>query len=134
MESVWHIAEILEEHPPRKAVAVILTHQLLPEHAELVSRTDLVVFLDCSSVTTPGVISTIVLQPAASLPRIFTHHLDPSELLKLAQELYGRCPARAVAVTVGGEAFELSEELSQSVIAAIPKALETVTRELNGAD
>jgi Ni,Fe-hydrogenase maturation factor len=66
------------------------------------------------------------VSPAESLPRILTHHLDPSSLLKLTQDLFGRSPSRAVSITVGGESFELNEELSESVTAAIPIAIEAV--------
>jgi hydrogenase maturation protease len=107
-------------------VEVILTQQLLPEHAEPLSKVALAIFIDCSAASPPGFVSTCSVSPAESLPRILTHHLDPSSLLKLTQDLFGRSPSRAVSITVGGESFELNEELSESVTAAIPIAIEAV--------
>ena len=61
-----------------------------------------------------------------------THHLDPGSLLRLALDLYDRSPAQAVAITVGGESFELSDQLSKPVKAAVPRALEAVRSALRG--
>ena len=61
-----------------------------------------------------------------NLPRILTHHLDPAALLRLALDLYSRTPTRAVAVTVGGASFALTDQLSKAVRSAVPKALEAV--------
>ncbi len=123
----WRIGAELEEHPIQSGVQVIFTELLLPEHAALVSEADVAIFLDCSAVTEPGVVSMIELHAAEDLPRIFTHHLDPASLLRLAQDLYGRVPPQAFAITIGGLSFELSEEpderLSERVEAAIPVAM-----------
>jgi hydrogenase maturation protease len=124
----WHIGAALQQDGADPEAEIILTRQLLPEHAELLRTADLVVFIDCSAVAEPGVISTIPITPAHVLPRIFTHHLDPASLLKLAQDLYGRIPSRAMAITVGGQSFELIEQLSKPVTAAIPIAVEVVRR------
>jgi hydrogenase maturation protease len=122
----WHIGAALKDEPASSEVEVILTQQLLPEHAEPLSRANTAIFLDCSAIAQPGVVSTLTLRAAPSLPRIFTHHLDPASLLKLTQDLYGRSPSRAMSITIGGESFELQEQLSEPVTAAIPIALEAV--------
>jgi hydrogenase maturation protease len=122
----WRIGCAVEQRPPCDGLTVVLTQQLLPEHAEAISATDTVVFVDCSAVTPAGTVSTIALHPAEQLPRILTHHLDPAALLKLALDLYERTPTRAVAVTVGGESFALTDQLSRTVRSAVPKALEAV--------
>ena len=119
-------------------VETIFTELLLPEHAAAISGADMAIFLDCSAVSAPGEVSTIRLKPASSLPRIFTHHLEPASLLRLSLDLYGRVPPEAVAITVGGESFELSEEangrLSKKVEAAIPLALEAIHSVMQGAE
>ena len=130
----WHIAAALEQDGTDPKAEIIFTRQLIPEHAELLSTADLVVFIDCSAVAEPGVISTIPITPAHALPRIFTHHLDPASLLKLAQDLYGRIPSKAMAITVGGQSFELNEQLSKPVTAAIPIAVEVVRRAYANAE
>jgi hydrogenase maturation protease len=128
----WHIGSALQDEfqnkPAESLVEVILTQQLLPEHAEPLSRSNTAVFLDCSAIAQPGAVSTQSLSPAQSMPRIFTHHLDPASLLKLTQDLYGRIPARTVSITIGGESFELRERLSEPVTAAIPMAVHEVHR------
>jgi hydrogenase maturation protease len=128
----WHIGSALkdelQDRPIDSAVEVILTQQLLPEHAEPLSRTNCAIFLDCSAIDRPGVVSTRALIPAQSLPCLFNHYFDPASLLKLTQDLYGCIPLRAVAITVGGQSFELKEHLSKSVTAALPIALEAVRR------
>lgn len=124
----WHIGSALRDELASSEMEVILTQQLLPEHAEPLSKSHTAIFLDCSAIAQPGVVSTHTVYAAKSLPRIFTHHLDPASLLKLTHDLYGRIPSRAVSITVGGESFELLEQLSKPVRDAIPLALEEVRR------
>ena len=122
----WRVGSLLIEDPPCDGLEVILTQQLLPEHAETLSGADSVVFLDCSATTPAGTVTAFPVEPAASLPSVFTHHLDPTALLRLARDLYGRSPSCAVAITIGGECFDLNEELSVPVGAAVTHALEAV--------
>jgi hydrogenase maturation protease len=114
--------DIVQRSPPCAEVEVIFTQQLLPEHADPLSKADLAIFIDCSAIAEPGAVSTFRVHQANCLPSIFTHHLDPASLLRLTQDLYGCTPSRAVAITVGGQSFELSETLSKPVAEAIPIA------------
>lgn len=129
----WRIGCAVEQRPPCDGLTVVLTQQLLPEHAEAISAADVVVFVDCSAVTTAGTVSTIALRPAERLPRILTHHLAPAALLRLALDQYARMPNHAVLVTVGGQSFDLTDQLSNAVRSAVPKALEAVRGALVGA-
>jgi hydrogenase maturation protease len=122
----WRIGCAVEQRPPLTGLTVMMTRQLLPEHAEAISSADVVVFVDCSAITAAGTVSTIPIEAAASLPRILTHHLDPASLLRLTFDLYAHTPARAFVVTVGGQCFDMSDRLSKSVKSAVPKALEAV--------
>jgi hydrogenase maturation protease len=126
----WRIGEALLENLVQPGVEVVFTELLLPEHAVPLSTADMAIFIDCSAMTEPGEVSMIPLSPAQDLPRIFTHHLVPASLLKLTQDLCGRAPATALAITVGGQSFELSDDsngqLSERVEAAIPIAVEAV--------
>jgi hydrogenase maturation protease len=128
----WRIGCAAEQQLRHADLTVVITRQLLPEHAEAVSAADVVVFVDCSAVTAAGTVSTIAIQPAKSLPHTLTHHLDPGSLLRLAHELYARTPTHAVAITVGGESFEVTDRLSRTVKAAVPRALEAVRYALCG--
>jgi hydrogenase maturation protease len=128
----WRIGCAVEQFR-HAGLTVVMTRQLLPEHAKAISAADVVIFVDCSAVTAAGTISTIPIQPAESLPRTFTHHLDPGSLLRLAHDLYAHTPARALAITVGGESFEVTDRLSRTVKTAVPKALEAVRCALCGS-
>ncbi|AXC15120.1 NADH-reducing hydrogenase maturation factor [Acidisarcina polymorpha] len=130
----WRIGREISDNPPRENVFVVCTQQLLPEHAEAVSDADLAVFVDCSAITPAGTVSTTPIEAAGALPAIFTHHLDPASLLKLALEFYGKTPSRSVAITVGGEDFALREVPSGKVAAAIPAALLAVRRVISERD
>ena len=125
----WRIACALEQQPCN-GLTVLFTQQLLPEFAQAVSVADTVVFIDCSADTAAGTVSTIPIEPAKDLPRILTHHLDPASLLRLSLDLYAHAPARALAVTVGGESFALTDHLSKTVQAAVPTALQAVRNAL----
>jgi hydrogenase maturation protease len=118
----WQIGAEVQRSLRHFGVEVIFTQQFLPEHAEPLSWANLAIFIDCSSVAEPGAVSTIRVRQANCLPSIFTHHLDPASLLRLTQDLYGCTPSRAVAITIGGQSFELSETLSKPVAEAIPIA------------
>jgi Ni,Fe-hydrogenase maturation factor len=52
------------------------------------------------------------LSPAAGNAASLTHHVKPSEVLELAQTLYGRAP-QAMLVTGTGATFENIEGLSE---------------------
>ena len=128
----WCICRAVEEQLQCDGLTVMKTRQLLPEHAEAVSAADVVVFVDCSAVAAAGTVSTIPLEPAETPPRVPTHHLDPSALLRLSADLYERIPARAVAITVGGESFDWTDRLSRRVKSAVPEAMEAVRLALLG--
>ncbi len=118
----WHIAAQLDQVAAQTGDEIVVTQQFLPEHAEQISLADVVVFIDCSALTTAGCISSLSIDPAEQLPRILTHHLDPAALLRLALDLYGQIPLRRTLITVGGESFAMTEELSAAVRNAIPAA------------
>lgn len=122
----WRVGSLLIEDPPCDGLEVILTQQLLPEHAETLSGADPAIFLDCSALIPAGTVTAFSVEPAANLSSLFTHHLDPAALLRVARDLYGRAPSRALAIMIGGECFELNEELSAPAGAAIPAALAAV--------
>lgn len=126
----WCIGNAIRHQLPHDSLSVLLTRQLLPEHAEAISTADIVIFVDCSAVIAPGTVATTPVEPAANLPAIVTHHLDPASALRLALDLYKRIPQHAVVITVGGECFALGDRLTQSVKAAVPKAIEAVQNTL----
>jgi hydrogenase maturation protease len=101
---------------------VVETQELLPEHAEAVSRASGVLFLDASVAGTPGEVRAARIVPRQARVAII-HALMPEEILGLAHALFGRAPPAAL-VTIAGRDFAFGEELSPEVEAALPLARE----------
>ena len=75
-------------------------HQLTPELALDFSRADLVALVDASQGLAAGAFIVERLTPSGSSPSTLTHRMEPSSLVTLARELYGRAPEVYV-VSVG---------------------------------
>jgi hypothetical protein len=73
-----------------------------------------------------GSIACWQLQPGPSASLASTHHTSPESLVLLAEELYGKRPARAYCITIAGDSFELEETLSDPVRGAIPRSGERI--------
>ncbi len=115
-------------------VAVLVRHQLVPELADDLRDRAVVVFVDAATTLKPGAVAARRLAaPEAAQPPGLTHHCDPDALLLLVERLYGARP-RAFLVTVGAASFELGEELSPPVAAALPEAAAAVRRLLVAQD
>jgi hydrogenase maturation protease len=114
------------------ATEVFSYQQWMPELAEPISKAELVIFVDASEDLSPGTVACRKLQPAPHSAQSITHQTSPKSLLWLAKELYGKHPAHAYLVTVGGASFDLSEKLSDSVRHAIPHAVERIKALLSG--
>lgn len=95
------------QHPDWRAIAC---HQLLPELAPELARTDLALFVDAvDAADEPGV----EMRPLRPEPgdRSQTHHCDPASLLYLTRELYGASPT-AYWLLVPGHCWDWGEQLS----------------------
>lgn len=124
--AAWHIAQALQDRPHDPAIAIITVQQLTAELAEQISHVETVIFVDASANTIPGLVSLHRVQPAPSVPTTWTHVLNPRTLLALSCQLYGRTPARVFLLSVGGESFEFSEELSAPVHLSISEAVKKI--------
>ncbi|BDG05767.1 hydrogenase maturation protease [Anaeromyxobacter oryzae] len=122
------LAEGLDAVVP--GVEVLEIQELLPDHAEVVSRADGVLFLDASVAGTPGEIRAARLLPRTARAAVI-HALMPEELLGLARALFGRCPPAAL-VTIGGKEFSFGDALSPEVEAALPLARERAREMVEG--
>jgi len=118
----WHVArELLRELARGLAnddIQVVATQQLTPEISDMASGAELVLFIDAARSGNPGTLKCERITPAAPASR-HSHDLSPAGILKLAQELYGRCPS-AYILTVAGESFATGDTLSATATAAIP--------------
>jgi hydrogenase maturation protease len=93
-------------------------------------RAERLLFVDAARDGTPGSVTRKPVAPAAS-PSAFFHELGPEDILKLAGELYGRCPP-AHLLTIAGELFETGDTMSLSVMAAIPEAMAQIRQFVEG--
>ena len=128
----WHIARELSRELPRDDVQVMATQQLTPEVSDFVSRAELVLFIDAAQDGEPGTLRCEPIVPADA-PGRHSHSLSPAGVLKLAQELYGRCPA-AYLLTIAAESFDTGDSLSASVTAAAPALKANVCSLIGGAE
>ncbi len=106
-------------------VLAVALHQLTPELAEAVAGASEVFFVDAAAGDDAGV-RVRLLRP--NLPRsALGHTSSPSELLTLAQVLYGRRP-RAWLVTVHAPDLDFGEELSPVAARGMDEALRHIRR------
>ena len=117
------LAEWAEEHwRGDSRVRVLSDHQWTPEMAEEVAHAESVIFVDCATDSPPGVVRTMIVEPAGADSKIGTHHLDAGQLLALSQQFYGVLPRSSLLITVGAASLELREGFSDVVQAALPEA------------
>ena len=118
----WHAADKLEGKYSPSEVEILRVHQLAPELAENVSRSEAVIFVDAAPAGGPNGHPGEVRYAEIALPQgapRFSHQLSPAAIMALASQLYG-VTARAFAVTLTGDCFDHGEGLSAVVAAAIP--------------
>lgn len=119
-------AEVQWRDDPR--VRVICDHQWTPDMAEEVAAAEAVIFVDCSLDQAPGEMLLRELSSAPLKPGLVTHHLGAAELLRVAEDLYGRQPRRACLLTIGAGSIELGEGLSEALRDALPDAKSLLDR------
>jgi hydrogenase maturation protease len=101
---------------------VVEAAELLPEHAEAVSRAQAVLFLDAAASGPPGEVRAGPVAFRAARGALL-HALQPDELLGLARALHGRAPPAGL-VTIAGADFTFGDGLSPAVEASLPLARE----------
>ena len=118
----WRAADQLEGKFASAEVEVLRSHQLAPELAETVSRSEAVIFVDAASGVAgngqPGELRCAQVGLPQS-PARFSHQFYPGAVVALARQLYGASPP-AYSVTLTGECFDHGESLSPVVAAALP--------------
>jgi hydrogenase maturation protease len=121
------VAQTFAGHDAVAGVDALACHQLTPELAERFAAAARVVLIDAAAGLEAGRVSVTRLQPAPAPASTLGHHVEPAQLLHLAQALYGRSP-EAHLVTVGAGSLELGEGLSPPVVAALPEVIAIVRR------
>ncbi len=119
------VAARLAADPRLSGVLVRAEHQLTPELAFDASTASLLVLVDAGVDEAPGAVSVRALELDRDPGTAWTHHLDPSGLVGLARELWGVAPS-VMLVSVGPASLEVGEALSDTVAAAVPRAVDAV--------
>jgi hydrogenase maturation protease len=122
----WRATELLREVLPPAEITVRVSHQLMPEFAEEISRSDLVILIDaaCDN-NVAGEVRFERVEPRRSPAAAFSHEMDPPALLAMAESLYDACP-EAFFFSVAGRSFGYGEGLSPEVQAALPRLVEQI--------
>jgi hydrogenase maturation protease len=140
----YHIAELCEDiyasSPSLQYFIKCLTvHQLIPELAELISQSDLVIFIDAYPANEREndlKVNNITLSPEAlanaSMPTsaLGLHSNDPVSLLNLSQYLYENSPT-AWSILIPASNFDFGEVFSSLTEGAIAPALERIQELIN---
>lgn len=119
-------------------VKVVVSHQLNPELAALLTESSYAIFLDAVDGSSPAS-ETSHSQEKQRLPGTLTaapvencdisisgmHHFEPGSLLALAKAVYGEAPP-ATLIAVTARSFDHSTEISDEVRRAAAKAAEAI--------
>jgi hydrogenase maturation protease len=116
-------AELVAQRFPE--AACVCTHQLLPELAEQIAASDIVVFLDAEADITRPRVQTAA--PAQNQPLAQTHFTSPQSLMQLSAELYQRIPSYAIIAGIPAAHFEFSESFSAATEEALHETVEIVS-------
>jgi hydrogenase maturation protease len=127
------VAELSEEALAGPGIEIVASHQLVPEFAERLSRCGLAVFVDVSTVGTPGRLEVSDIDPDDASRVPLGHTLGPAALLALASEVFGRAP-RAVLISTAAVSLDLGERLSPAVEEAAVEAVAAIRRLVSGPD
>jgi hydrogenase maturation protease len=127
----WVAAERLAEELSNPDVRILTRQQLALELAAELSQADRVILIDANRDGNVGRVRVERIEPAVSAAEPFSHQLDPATLVECTRSLYGRCPETWL-VSVAGESFGFSDQLSASVAAALPEALARVRELIEG--
>ena len=136
----WFVVERLEKLA-LPDIELLTSHQLDVDHAELISSFDDVIFVDAAIPQSPESIARTVVQPCFRSHAV-AHYLTPSDLLELAQTLFGRAP-RGILFSIRGSDFNFGTTLSPATeraecdvvrqiedLLSIPKQTDAEKREL----
>ena len=114
-----HAAELIAKRRPE--IECFCIHQLMPELAEQIAVSDIVIFFDADvNVTQPNVRLAV---PSVEDDQPRTHFISPESLLRLSQQLYQRMPLKAYVIGIPASQFEFSEELSESTKKAVEESV-----------
>lgn len=107
------VVERLSERCKDPGVEFLACHQLLPEHAEPVSRSKRVIFIDAAADLPPGKMTCRRVRAETALKNV-GHFFTPSGLLGMSEAVYGHGP-EALVFAIGAESFEVGDSLTPNI-------------------
>jgi hydrogenase maturation protease len=138
----WHILRALvikmglpaptsyeEEFPHNAQVDFAFYLQLTPELAEEIAGYQYVCFVDAHTGAIPEPVRMINVESDFQHSP-FTHHLTPQSLISICETLYKSKPD-AVLLSVRGNQFLFSRQLSKETLALVPEAIGLIWDWLN---
>lgn len=123
----WRAVERLRPRVSEAGVETIACHQLTPELAEAVARSERVLFIDACAGNPPGRLRVNRLMPGSRTGPALTHRLDPQGVMEYCGKLYGSWP-EAFAISITGADYGYGEGLSAAVEWRLPALLDFATR------
>jgi hydrogenase maturation protease len=121
------LARQLRDQIAGPRISVHSSQQWTLELAEPLSHCDLAIFLDSSTLFSPGYVHCESVHPLSGEPHsLLTHTCTPAILLRLSSQLYNHAPERTYLLTIGAQSFAFSYSLSAPVQRAIPQALSRI--------
>lgn len=125
----WHIGRCLEEKMLPTHSRIMICHQLTPDLAEPISRSERAVFVDARLKGRPGEVTCIPLVPGETPLPLIGHTVTPHTLLTVSQWLYGKAPAARL-YSVAGTRFKPGDAFSPEVERVLPALVSLVWRYL----
>jgi hydrogenase maturation protease len=116
---------LLADDPRLGRAQVIWRHQLTPDLAADFKDSALVVLIDVDAAAPVGAVSVRRVDPTPGAAGASSHHVEPSELIALARELWGAAPVVFI-VSAGASTFDVGDGLSPEVERALPEIVEAV--------
>lgn len=133
----WHILRTLtdklglaspgsyeDEFPEHPRIDFAFYLQLTPEMAEDISAYEYVCFIDAHTGSIPEPVRLIEVESEFQASP-FTHHLTPQSLLSMCETIYRKKPDAAL-LSVLGQRFLFTRQLSEETAALVPEAVESI--------
>jgi hydrogenase maturation protease len=110
-----HVARQIGHHlRGDERVEIVPCHELAPEIAQRIARSEFVIFVDATKEGEPGTITESAVLPDPMFTGKFEDNTTPATLLAAANTLHRRCP-EAILFNMTGWCFEIGEHMSAIV-------------------
>ncbi len=123
----YRAAELIARRLPK--IDSLSTHELKPEHAELITKYTTLIFIDASDSCTE--VEQLLLNINDGTRVNNYHSLSPQGLLNLSKTLYNYTPDTSYLITIPAQNFEFGEKFSELTQNFIEKSVELIRKLVN---